>query len=55
MQACAGAIWYRRILPVVHGFDTKFSFTMGENADGLAFVVQQEGPAALGSPGSGLG
>jgi len=40
-------------------FSVAFSFTMDEHAwagaDGIAFVLQGDSPAALGEPGSGIG
>lgn len=63
----AGAIWYADPLPVISGFKTEFSFRMrsGSNnkcednslpgADGLAFVIQNFMPYAIGNIGGGIG
>ncbi|MCX7880197.1 MAG: T9SS type A sorting domain-containing protein [Ignavibacteria bacterium] len=63
----AGAVWYRDLVPVVSGFKTEFSFRVREGsnnncedgstpgADGLAFVVQNFMPVAVGNYGGGIG
>ena len=60
LMPSAGGVWYRRKLPVDHGFDTSFSVDLGasDNAarpHGIAFVVQHDCNTALGQPGVGLG
>lgn len=63
----AGAIWYSEPIPVISGFKTEFSFRLrsGSNntcednsipgADGLAFVIQNFIPYAIGNVGGGIG
>lgn len=63
----SGAIWYADPIPVISGFRTEFSFRIrnGSNntcqdnsipgADGIAFVVQNFIPYALGTYGGGIG
>lgn len=57
----AGAAWLTAKQPVAGGFDTVFQFRLtkpgglGGGADGLAFVLQNSGPSALGGTGSGGG
>jgi hypothetical protein len=57
----AGAAWFRDKQPVVSGFESVFQFRLteqgglGHGADGFAFVLQNSGPSALGSDGSGGG
>jgi hypothetical protein len=63
----AGAVWRNHIVPVKNGFYTKFRFRIsnGNNvdsedgslpgADGIAFVVQNSDPNALGSSGGKIG
>ncbi len=63
----SGAIWYSDPIPVISGFRTEFSFRIrnGSNntcedssipgADGLAFVIQNFIPYALGTHGGGIG
>ncbi len=63
----SGAIWYSEPIPVVSGFHSEFSFRMrnGSNnncedgsipgADGLAFVIQNFIPYAIGTHGGGIG
>lgn len=62
-----GAVWYNKPIPVVSGFKTEFSFHLSEGsnnnctdnslpgADGLAFVVQNFIPYAIGLSGGGIG
>lgn len=63
----SGAIWYADLLPVISGFKTDFSFRIrsGSNnncedrsipgADGIAFVIQNFIPYAVGTYGGGIG
>jgi hypothetical protein len=57
----AGAAWSEQKQVVKGGFETSFRFQMtglgglGPGADGFAFVLQNSGPDALGSPGSAGG
>ncbi len=62
-----GAVWHNKTIPVVSGFKTEFSFRLREGsnnscidnslpgADGLAFVVQNFIPYAIGLSGGGIG
>jgi hypothetical protein len=52
-----GAAWFGAAMPVANGFTTDFDFriTGGDAADGLAFVIQNDGPDALGDSGGGIG
>ncbi|MCX7909570.1 MAG: hypothetical protein N2560_08660 [Ignavibacteria bacterium] len=62
-----GAVWTSHLVPVGQGFETTFKFriTNGVNpnhseehypgADGIAFVIQNTSPNALGTLGGGLG
>jgi len=57
----AGAAWFRVKQPVAPGFETTFTFRLtgqgglGGGADGLAFVVQNQGPKAIGGYGASAG
>src|SRR5436189_4906017 len=57
----AGAIWYWERQPVSAGFETRFTFKITDQdshdggADGLAFVMQNEGERALGGLGASGG
>ena len=57
----AGGVWYTEKEPVAGGFDTSFQFQLtqqgglGHGADGLAFVLQNNGPTALAGRGSAGG
>ncbi len=51
----AGSGWAIQKQQVACGFDTTFTVQLSGGADGMAFVVQDEGPRALGGGGSGLG
>lgn len=52
----AGAAWYKDKVNVAGGFDTTFAFRISDGvADGIAFVIQDESPIALGGGGSNLG
>lgn len=55
-----GAVYTRDRLTVASGFSVRFSFSLstptGEClADGMAFVIQDEGPSAVGANGGNLG
>ncbi len=62
-----GSVWYNTTVPVLDGFTTEFAFRFsnGENfqcvdgslpgADGIAFVVQNASPNAIGYIGGGIG
>ncbi len=51
----AGSAWARRTIDTTRSFTSAFTALISEPTDGLAFVVQAEGPTALGADGSGLG
>ncbi len=57
----SGAVWSVEKQAVASGFDTTFRFRLtqqgglGHGADGLAFVLQNSGPSALGGRGSAGG
>src|SRR5688572_2313547 len=57
----AGAVWLRGKQAVRSGFDTRFTFQfteqggLGKGADGLAFVIQNSAPGALGGLGGSGG
>src|SRR5688572_9080166 len=57
----SGAVWLREKQYVRGGFDTRFSFEftdqggLGRGADGLAFVIQNGAPGAVGGLGSSGG
>lgn len=57
----AGGVWYTAKEPVAGGFDTTFKFQLteqgglGNGADGLAFVLQNDAPSALAGRGSAGG
>ena len=57
----AGAAWFEEKQVVSSGFTSSFEFQLtqqgglGPGADGFAFVLQNSGPDALGSPGSAGG
>ena len=59
--AQVGAAWFEARQPVQSGFETTFTFRLTSQdfeqggADGLAFVVQNEGPQALGGIGASGG
>ncbi|MBI85026.1 MAG: hypothetical protein CMJ81_17670, partial [Planctomycetaceae bacterium] len=54
-----GAVWYDRKLKLNQGFETAFTYQMGNfgmnNGAGFAFVVQSHDPQAIGEGGSGMG
>lgn len=60
-MASVGGVWYGAKEPVGKGFETTFRFKLteqgglGHGADGLAFVMQNSGPAALAGKGSAGG
>ena len=64
----SGAVWYENKVSVGNGFTADFSFRISEGynnqnyddgslpgADGLAFVIQNTSPEALGKSGYGIG
>jgi len=57
----AGAAWFDEKQKLIGGFESGFEFQLtgqgglGPGADGFAFVLQNSGPDALGSPGSAGG
>lgn len=53
----ASAVWANTRQSVTNGFDTSFTYHIGEGdgADGLAFVIQNDDPTQLGAMGGGLG
>jgi hypothetical protein len=54
----AGTIVYQTAL-LMDGMDAKFQFRIGEGGDGrgdgIGFIIEQNGPSAVGAPGGGLG
>ena len=55
-----GAAWFGTRMPVVDGFTTDFDFRItppfqSDGADGLAFVIQDQAPDAIGEGGGGIG
>ncbi len=62
-----GTMWYNETVPVLDGFSTDFAFrfSQGNNynctdgsaqgADGIAFVIQNSGTAAIGYAGGSIG
>jgi len=51
----AGSAWYRTPVPISN-FTTHFDLQLSDaEGDGMTFVIQAEGPAALGPAGGGLG
>jgi len=54
-----GAVWYPELVPLAGGFSAEYTFQLGSpqagGGDGLAFVVQTQGPAAVGGLGGDLG
>jgi hypothetical protein len=54
----AGTIVYQTPLQM-DGMDAKFQFRIGEGGDGrgdgIGFLIEQNGPTAVGAPGGGLG
>jgi hypothetical protein len=52
----AGGAWFLTRQPVASGFDTTFEFEMiNAEADGMAFVIQDEADTSLGGVGYGMG
>ena len=56
----AASAWYSSSQNVTAAFSTTFAFQLGGStsaipADGIAFVIQNSGTTALGSPGCGIG
>lgn len=55
----AGAAWYPEAVPVADGFTVEFSYQVGSlqggGGDGIAFVIQSQGPSAIGASGEQLG
>ncbi len=66
-QFVTGGLWVRNRMPVIDGFDVRFSFRMLDGndngqadngpagADGIALILQNESRTALGMPGDGIG
>jgi hypothetical protein len=57
-QNQAGAAWSRTTINLGRGFDTTFEMSMSgavEHADGVAFVIQTDGPRAIGGLGGSIG
>ncbi|MEJ5286738.1 MAG: hypothetical protein CH6_0211 [Candidatus Kapaibacterium sp.] len=62
-----GALWTSHLVPVARGFETSFKFRLSEGfnpiqseqhfpgADGIAFVIQNHSPFAIGNIGGGIG
>lgn len=54
-----GAAWFEEKQTVVNGFSTFFRFRMADllstGADGLSFVIQNQGLSAIGDAGDGMG
>jgi tetratricopeptide (TPR) repeat protein/tRNA A-37 threonylcarbamoyl transferase component Bud32 len=56
LQPTHGAAWLREKQLVASGFEVSFTYQMKEDiGGGLAFVIQNHSPSALGGGGSGLG
>jgi hypothetical protein len=51
----AGAVWSSTKIDTGKSFETAFTARLDEGADGIAFVIQNDGPAALGGSGGSLG
>jgi hypothetical protein len=58
-ETVAGSAFFTEKVALKDGFETTFTFqitgAVEGGADGFAVVIQNSGPNALGSPGSGLG
>lgn len=58
-QGQAGAAWQTEAVSLTKSFQVRFSFSLHggtfPQADGIAFVIQTDGPSALGLSGGGLG
>ncbi len=54
-----GAAWLNRPVDVTRSFEVRFSFSLSNGtfpqADGIAFAIQANGPAAIGGGGGSLG
>ncbi|MFN3270040.1 MAG: lectin-like domain-containing protein, partial [Candidatus Kapaibacteriota bacterium] len=62
-----GALWTSHLVPVARGFETSFKFRLSDGfnqmqseqhfpgADGIAFVIQNHSPFAIGNIGGGIG
>jgi hypothetical protein len=56
VQATGGAVWALAKPRLAGGFETSFAFRVDrDGADGLAFVIQDNAPDALGASGGSLG
>jgi hypothetical protein len=51
----AGSAWAQTRIDPGRSFTTAFRLSIPSSGDGMAFVIQSQGPAALGSTGGGLG
>jgi Glycosyl hydrolase family 46/Legume lectin domain len=51
----AGSAWAETRIDTGRSFTTSFRFSVPDLADGMAFLIQRQGPAALGSAGGGMG
>jgi hypothetical protein len=51
----AGSAWAQQPIDTSRSFSTTFQAIISAPTDGLALVIQGEGPTALGGPGNGLG
>jgi len=58
-ERVAGAVWNQAKQGIAGGFETTFQFRISEvagtGADGIAFVIQNASPLALGGTGGGMG
>ncbi|PCJ82199.1 MAG: hypothetical protein COA49_01510 [Bacteroidetes bacterium] len=53
-----GAVWYDELINLEEAFDLQFKMNFGDNpngADGMVFVMQTQGPLAIGNTGDGIG
>lgn len=56
IEGQSGSVWHTASrTSLADGFDTTFNFYLSDTSDGIAFVLQDEGPAALGGGGSDMG
>lgn len=51
----AGSAWAKTLIEPSRSWGTSFAFEITDIADGVAFVLQTEGPGALGGHGGSLG
>ena len=51
----AGSAWSRSTLDPSRSFTSSFTASINMPTDGIAFVIQAQGPSALGATGGGLG